>query len=126
MARITIPLNEAIHVLTANLPLGDYIKRIDATTYGPRLVIKSFMGEIYIVIRFIKFENAVAYFSLEGVPAFINLNSVLKLPEGITINGTQLKIHPDVLIRTQLNLKGLAVWNVTWENGAYVIDTTVY
>lgn len=126
MARITVPLNEAIQVLTANVQLGDFIKRIEATPAGPRLVIKSFMGDIHVVIRFIKFENATAYFSVEGVPSFINLNSVLKLPEGITVNGTLLKISPDVLIRSQLNLKGLSVANVAWINGSFQIDTYVY
>ena len=37
-----------------------------------------------------------------------------------------LKIQPDVLLRTELNLKGLTVASVAWSNGSYVIDASVY
>jgi hypothetical protein len=124
MARIIIPLSEAIHVLSANIDMGKAIKRIDATAYGPKLVVgfPPVLRETDILIRFVKFENSTAYFSLDGAPTFLNLNAVLRLPQGIAISGTLLKIQPDVLTRTLLKLKGLTVRNVSWENGTYVID----
>jgi hypothetical protein len=124
MARITVPLDEAIRVLTANVDLGNFIKRIDATAYGPRLVIgfQPVMRETAVLIRFVKFESGTALFALDNIPSFLNLNTILKLPRGITVSGTLLKIQPDVLIRAELNLKGLYVKNVAWDNGTYIID----
>lgn len=128
MASIIIPLDEAIQVLQANVQLGDFVKRIDTTAYGPRLVVSfpPLIRETNILIRFVRFDNGTAYFSLDGVPTLLNLNTLLRLPQGISVSGTLLKIQPDVLIRTQLNLKGLSVKNVIWENGAFQIDTAVY
>jgi hypothetical protein len=127
MARIVIPLNEAIHILTANVDLGNIISRIDATEQGPRLTIRltPITRAFVIMIRFIGFENAVAWFVLDGVPTFVNLNAILKLPDGISVSGTKLKINTDVLIRSQLNVKGLTVQSVVWQNGAFIIDTGV-
>lgn len=125
MARIIIPLDEAIHVFTANVQLGTAIKRIDATEYGPRLAIRltPITRATFIVIRFERFENSVAWFSLDGLPSFLNLNAMLKLPEGIAVSGTKLKINTDVLIRSLLGLNGLAVKNVAWQDGMYWIET---
>jgi hypothetical protein len=127
MARIIIPLNEAIQVLQANVQLGDFVKRIETTAYGPRLVVSfpPLIRETNILIRFVKFEAGTVYFSLDGVPTLINLNTLLKLPQGISVSGTLLRIQPDVLIRTQLNLQGISVQNVSWDNGAFTIDTAV-
>lgn len=125
MARIIVPLNEAIYVLQANVDLGSFIRRIEATSSGPKLIVgfPPLIREANIMIRFMRFENGTALFSLEGVPQFLNLNSVLKLPQGIAVSGTTLRIEPDTLLRTQLSLKGLTVRNVAWDNGAFVIDT---
>jgi hypothetical protein len=128
MARITVPLNEAIHVFRANVDLGNFIKRIDATPHGPKLIVAfpPLLRETAILIRFQRFEGGAAYFALDGAPAFLNLNTMLRLPQGITSSGSMLKIQPDVLMRTQLNLRGISVSNVAWSNGAFVIDTSVY
>lgn len=128
MARIVVPLNEAIHIFSSNVQLGNIITRIDATEQGPRLAVKvsPISRETYITIRFTGFENGTALFALDGLPPFISIGSFLKLPEGITVSGSKLRINADTLIRTQLKLKGLAVRSVAWQDGAYVIDTGIY
>lgn len=128
MARITVPLTEAIHVFKANVDLGSFIRRIEATAHGPRLIVSfpPLVREAGILIRFMRFENGTAYFALDGAPSFLNLNALLKLPQGITASGSMLKIQPDVLLRSQLGLKGLSVSGVAWSNGSYVIDASVY
>jgi hypothetical protein len=124
MARITVPLEEAIKIFMANIKPGGVIKRVEPTSYGPKLIVgfAPVLRETAILIRFVKYEGGVAYFSLDGVPQFLNLNTVLRLPRGITVSDTLLKVQPDVLINTYLKLRGLYVRNVAWDGGSYVID----
>jgi hypothetical protein len=126
MARITVPLDEAIRIVMANVKPGGIIKRIELTTYGPKLIVgfAPILRETGILIRFVKYEGSVAYFSLDGVPPFLNLNTILKLPRGITVTDSLLKVQPEVLISTFLKIRGVSVRNITWGNGTYTIDVS--
>jgi hypothetical protein len=125
MAQIIIPLAEAIQVFRANVPLEGVVKRVDPSEYGPRLAIRlsPVLRESYITIRFVQFENNTAQFYLDGVSPMINLNAMLKLPQGISISGNRLFVRTDVLLQTLLGLRGLAVRSVVWAGGAYHIET---
>jgi hypothetical protein len=124
MARITVPLDEAIKIFMANIQPGGVVKRVEPTAYGPKLIVsfQPVLRETAILIRFVKYEGGVAYFSLDGVPQFLNLNMILRLPKGITVADTVLKVQPDMLINTYLKLRGLYVSGVAWDRGMYVID----
>jgi hypothetical protein len=124
MIRIILPLDEAIRVLCANIDMGNVVKSIEATTDGLKVVISfpPLLRETGILVSFVKFESPTAYFSLEGAPALPLIAAALRLPKGISLSGAMLKIEPDELIRTHLNLKGLKVCNILWEGGAYVIN----
>jgi hypothetical protein len=124
MIRIILPLGEAIRVLKANIDMGNAVKSMEATAEGLKLVISfpPLLRDTSILVRFVKFESATAYFSLDGAPALPLLAAALRLPKGIALSGTMLRIQPDVLIRAHLKLKGLTVRNLAWEGGAYVID----
>lgn len=126
MARITVPLDEAIKIFMANIQPGGVIKRVEPTAQGPKLIVsfQPILRETAILIRFVKYEGGVAYFSLDGIPQFLNLNMVLRLPKGITVTDSLLKVQPDVLITTYLKLKGLYVSGVAWDRGTYVIDVS--
>jgi hypothetical protein len=124
MAHIIVPLNEAIHVLSANIDLGTAIQRIDATERGPKLVVGvPPLGRFFITIRFERFEGSTAWFTLDGLPTIVNLNAILRLPAGITASGSRLRIQTDTLLNTGLGVKGIAVRGFRWENGTYVIET---
>jgi hypothetical protein len=124
MARITVPLDEAIKIFLANIQPGGVVKRVEATANGPKLIVsfQPVLRETAILIRFVKYEGGVAYFALDGVPQFLNLNMILRLPKGVTAADTLLKVQPDVLIGTYLKLQGLYVSGVAWDRGMYVID----
>jgi hypothetical protein len=126
MARITVPLDEGIKIFMANVKPGGVIKRVEPTTYGPKVIVgfAPVLRDTGILIRFVKYEGGIAFFSLDGVPQFLNLNTVLRLPRGITITDTLLKIQPDILIGTYLKVRGIVVKNVTWVSGAYAIDVS--
>lgn len=125
MAHITVPLNEAIRVLSANVDLGTAIKRIDATERGPRLVVGvPPLGNFYITIRFERFEGGTAWFILDGLPNIVNLNALIRFPAGISAPGGRLKIQTDALLNG-FGLKGIAVQGFSFSNGSYIIDTAV-
>jgi hypothetical protein len=124
MARITIPLEEAVKVFNANIQPGGVVKRVEPTAQGPKLIVSfpPILRETAILIRFLKYEGGVAYFSLDGMPQFPNIGMALRLPKGITVTDSMLKVQPDVLIATYLKLKGLYVSGVAWDRGMYIID----
>ena len=125
MAQIIIPAQEAISVLRANMQPVAAIKSMDVTQRGPRLGIRllPILPTMYIIIRFVKFEASIALFELDGMPASVNLNSILKLPQGITASGSRLSVNTDVLIRDMLKLRGLRLISVAWSDQAYHIAT---
>jgi hypothetical protein len=125
MAQIIIPAREAISVLQANLKPVPALRSLDVTSQGPRLGLKflPILPVTYIVIRFQRFEQPVALFELAGLPNNANINAFLKLPPGITANGSILSVNTDILIRNGLKLRGLRVRGVAWDGEAYHIET---
>lgn len=120
MAEITVPIQEAIRVLTASAALPPIIRRVEATAKGPLVVIRlsPLMGEFGVVIRFERFQGGTALFTLDGMPNLVNLNSLLKPPAGIYFEGTRMAIRPQELL-AGIGIKGLAVTGFSFENGVY-------
>lgn len=124
MAQITIPAQEAIAVLRANLQNAPVIHSMDVTINGPRLGLKvaPILPVIYVVIRLQRYSAPMAQFALDGLPANINVGALLQLPPGIIAQNGVLGINTDTLIRGQLGLKGLRVTAFTWDGAAYHIQ----
>lgn len=125
MAEINIPLAEAIRVFQASVQLPPIVRRIEASPQGPRVVLRlsPLMREFSVTIRFARFENGVALFQLDGLPDLLNLNNLLKPPEGIAFDSGRLIVRPETLLGS-LGVKGLQVTGFAFENGAYRISLT--
>ena len=122
MAEITIPMQEAIRALTASVELPGIIRRIEPSPKGPLVVIRlsPLMGEFGVLIRFERFQNGTALFSLDGMPNLLNLNALIKPPAGIYFEGARMAIRPQELLAS-IGVKGVAVTGFAFEAGVYRI-----
>ena len=120
MAQLIIPLEEAIRVFQASVQLPPIVRRVEPTAQGPRVVLRlsPLMREFGVTIRLLRYDGSAAHFALDGMPNFLNLNTMLKPPEGIAFNGDRMTIQPAALLG-QIGVRGLSVTGVTFEVGAY-------